>query len=579
MIASPSALDCSVSERQAFGPGYARPAHLESALQRYRDGILRLPPHPDWSGEFTQWTANPFGDRNWQFQHHSLRWVNPLRWAALEGDATARTEWVRVARSWFEANVPAEQAIGDFAWTDMADGNRAVQFVLGAPLIADEDRWFIDLLVAHREWLMDDSHIVGGNHGLHQNVGLLVVGAALRDVEAMEKARDRMLPSFEAAFDSQGCNEEGSSAYHQMNIRWWRQAWDRIVAEGLDVPPHVTERLDLACEVLAHLAQPNGELPQIGDSARTSLVKGLSESTDFVAYKGARGNKPSATSLVLSGGYAISRSGWGEARDAHRESHMVVRHGPFARAHGHYDSGSVNIFASGRRWLTDPGFHSYQTGDKIRRHLASRTAHNVPVLAGLQRDETQPFDLERANTTAEVDDFLLVDRGYIDAYIERRVTYLRGPDCWLVWDRGIAEEPVVLEQHWQTDVGVFARYRDHGFRLHDDASSLTMTWLGDNSRRVRHDAVDGNLKGWVGTRWKTLERGSHLTASTLGQRPQLIALIGAHSDLALGLIDSHLAQSGHLSISVARGTELWNVVLNGPAVNVDLKQQMDVSRR
>lgn len=568
-MTTPPALDYGVSERQAIGSTYARPAKLESLIERYRRGSLGLPPHPEWSGDFTDWSANPYNDRNWQFQHHTLRWINPLRWAALEGDIAAREEWARVARSWFEANVPAERAVGFFAWKDMADGNRAVQLSLGAPLIPNGAEWFVELLNAHRDWLIVDEHIAGGNHGLHQNIGLLVVGAVLRDGTATSKARDRMVESFEDAFNEEGYNEEGSTAYHQMNIRWWREGWKRVATEGLEVPPHVTARLDAACTILAQLAQPDGELPQIGDGRRARLLPRISEVTDYVESDSARGKHPGATALVVEGGYALSRSGWGDARPMSEESHTLVRHGRFNRGHGHFDSGSVHIYAAGRRWLTDPGFHSYQTGDATRRYLASRAAHNVPLLADLERDESQPFELISARTTDVADDFLLRDHGWGAAQLQRRVTYLRGPDCWIVWDRVRSERDVVLRQHWQTEVGVTARYRHHGFRLFAGDRSLSMTWLGGTSQLRRHDAVDGDLTGWVGTAWKTLEKATRITATAAGRTPQMATLIGAHSPATFGAIDSYIAGGNLLTATLVRGGSEWAVAIDDDSVKVN----------
>lgn len=562
-------LDLGVAGRQALGVSYARPEKLGAALERYWNGVLRLPPHRDWEGNFTDWAADPYTDRNWQFQHHTLRWINPLRWAAVEGDELARAEWVRVARSWFEHNVPPSSALGAFAWKDMADGNRAIQLSLGASLVPDGASWFVELLEAHRDWLMDDTNIVGGNHGLHQNSGLLVTGATLRDSEAMEKARSRMVAAFETAFDEEGCNDEGSTAYHQMNIRWWRDAWTRVAKESLAVPAHVTERLNAAYEVLAHLAQPDGGLPQIGDSARSKVAPGISAVTDYVVTGGEQGAHPGETTKILSGGYAISRSGWGENRPATKESHVVIRHGSFARAHGHRDSGSVHIYAAGRRWLVDPGFHSYQTRDATRTYLGSRAAHNVPVIAGIERNEDVPFELLQTTSTETADDFQLLDAGYSGISLARRVTYLRDPDCWIVWDRAQATQSVTLEQHWQTDVGLKARHRDNGFRLYDSSRHMTMTWLGSGARLRRQDAAEGDLTGWVGTRWKTLNEGSRLTASSTGDAPQLVTLIGAHSPTPLGLLDSYVMKRGHLTASLVRGGSWWVATIDGDSIRVE----------
>ena len=48
-------LDLGVAERQAFGGVFGRPRNGESMVARYRTGTLRLPPHKDWKGDFTDW--------------------------------------------------------------------------------------------------------------------------------------------------------------------------------------------------------------------------------------------------------------------------------------------------------------------------------------------------------------------------------------------------------------------------------------------------------------------------------------------------------------------------------------------
>lgn len=116
----------------------------------------------------------------------------------------------------------------------MADGNRAIQLCIGAPIVDPNEEWFTSLLEYHRDWLMDPKHIVGKNHGLHQHQGLLVLGAVLQDREALNTAVRRMEAQFETAFDYQGSNNEGSSAYHQMNMTWWGLAWKRVQLEGIE---------------------------------------------------------------------------------------------------------------------------------------------------------------------------------------------------------------------------------------------------------------------------------------------------------------------------------------------------------
>ena len=552
-------LDLDAAARQSFGASFDRPGALADALSDYWSGNLILPPHPVWDGDRLDWVADPFQDRNWQFQHHTLRWINPLRWTALDGDEAARREWLRVARSWFEANVPAESAASPFAWKDMADGNRGIQLALGAGLASSEDAWFVELLGAHRHWLMDEKHIVGKNHGLHQHAGLFVLGAVLRDKEAMATAMARMTAQFTTTFDDQGCNDEGSTAYHQLNLRWWSQAWRRVELEGYRPPGDVVQRLASAGVVLAHLAQPDGRLPQIGDSARGSVVAGLGSATDFVATHGARGTRPEATTLVLDGGYVLSRSGWGEQRPLTEESHMVLRHGHDVRAHSHHDLGSLHIYAAGRPWLVDSGFHSYQTGDPTRKHLHSRHAHNVALLPDRKYDLGSHVKLERAEVSDAVHDFVTIDPGYTGATLHRRVLYLVGPDCWIVWDTADGDTGPSLRQHWHVDTGLTARWHDRGFTMRDKGRSLSLSWLGASPKLQRHSAQESHLRGWIGTRWKTLAPGTLITAETHTPARGLALLIAPSTDQPLGIVESYVTTKGVLAVRLTRGERAWSV--------------------
>lgn len=564
----PPILNLNTADRQAFGPSYDRPADVHHLCELVRFGTLHLPPHPNWNGDILDWSSDPFGDRNWKFQHHTLRWLNPLRWAALDGDEQARQAWLRTARSWFEANVPAASSPSDFAWKDMADGNRAIQLSLGARLIGHENLgWYSELLSYHRDWLMDESHIVGKNHGLHQHAGLLVVSAVLCDEEGQATAHARMVEQFESTFDAQGGNDEGSAAYHQMNVRWWEQSWKRVELEGMTIPSTVRARQEAAGKVLAHLAQPDGSLPQIGDSARGKVTAGLSPQADYAATRGRQGTQPGATTMVLDRGYVLSRSGWGKTRPIVEESYLLLRHGADMRAHSHQDRGSVHIYAAGRPWLVDSGFHSYQTGDPTRDYLHSRQAHNLPSLLGVKHWDTAAVDLVRTTITDDVHDFEVVDRGYTSAEVRRRVTYLTGPDCWIVWDTTTADT-ATLAQRWHVDIGITCTRHDRGFELRDGNRSLNMTWLGATPRLQRHEAAEGDLQGWIGTRWKTLKPGTLITAEANGKRGRLVTLIAPSAPRELGVVRSYVTTTGVLDAVLMRGPRVWRVRIDGDTVNV-----------
>lgn len=565
---TPSELDLGVAERQAIGGSYTRPIDQERQLERINAGTIRIRPHGDWTGDYTAWSSDPFMDRNWQFQFHSLRWMTPLRWAALDGDVSSRAEWLRIARSWFEAHVPFRTGLAPFAWKDMTDGNRAIHLSLGAPLVGPDDDWYVDLLSYHRDWLMDPGHIKKKNHGLHQHAGLLVVGATLRDQHAMDTAVARMEAQFATTFDEQGCNDEGSVGYQQHNLKWWRTAWYRASLEGYQ-SNGVQRRLAEGAHALAHMTMPDGQIPQIGDSARGTVSRRLHAYTDFAASRGSEGDQPRGTALVLDGGYVLSRSGWGETRAPEQESHMVLRHGQDMRSHSHQDRGSLHIYAAGTRWLTDSGFYSYQPGDPIRRHLASRKAHNIALLPGLEHDSTALVELVASSITDDAHDFTVVDRGYTDAETTRRVVYLPGADCWIVIDSATSALESPLTQLWHVEPGVESRFRDRGFQLRHGQAKLNMTWLGQAPRLRRHIAADGDMRGWVGTKWKTLTPGELLVATaSASTASRLVTLISPNTPQALGVVESLVQRNGTVSATLVRAGRSWRIVVGAAGVSV-----------
>lgn len=559
-------LDLGVSERQAFGAVYRKPAKHDVLTGLVKKGTLRLPPHPNWTGDVTDWQADPYKDRNWQFQHHTLRWLNPVRWSALEGDEGAAELWRNVAKSWGKTNVPAKKAVGLFAWKDMADGNRAIQLSLGAPLIRPQDTWYIPLVRYHVDWLLDEKNIVKKNHALHQHLGLVVASAVLRDRSALNVAYDRLAKQFKSTFDTQGANDEGAVGYHEMNLKWWAQAWSRIEAEGLKIPDFAVARLEAGRTALAHMVLPNGTLPQIGDTNRLPVSKGLGSHVDFVATQGEEGEAPEGTAVAYDRGYIVSRSGWGTTRPLADESHMLVRFGHDVLSHSHQDRGSVHLYTRGRSWLTDSGFYSYQTGDLTRTHFLLRDAHNIAQLPDLAHTVRAEVSLERFTATEDVHDAVLHDHGYQDVELRRRTLFLPGPECWIVWDE--VSTPMQIQQRWLADIGVNVRRHDRGFELRSGDQTVSMVWLGAVPVFSRHPAKEGDLHGWIATKWKTVEPGTLITAKSPKNRQRSIVLIAPSTPQEFAVVRSYVTINGLLTAVLMRGTRVWDLKVDGDAVTI-----------
>lgn len=537
-----TSLDTEAACRQAkLGRDYARTAQTSTRLKELNQGIVNLPPHPTWEGDYTNWVADPFEDRNWRFQFHTLRWINPYLWDALAGSEESKQEWKRIVRSWGEHNTPPSQAEDDYAWMDMTDGNRAIQTSIGAPLMNESDEWYLDLLVEHRNWLLDDANIVEGNHGLHQNLGLFVVAVVLSDKTGIRKSIQRLADQILEAFDDKGLNDEGSVGYHQMNLIWWQQAERRLNLEGYSFPEEAASRLKRAGHTLGVLLLPDGTMPQIGDGNRGHGRRKLHPLVDQV-IRGKVHQTTRPTFHHYYNGFTVFRSGWGKTRPLKDESHTIVRHGHDLLRHSHNDRGSVHIYTAGRRWITDGGFHSYQQNDPDRIYTKSRLAHSLVDLPNQNHDISGNVAVPLIERRQQLHSVETLDQNFEAATWMRRVVFLPKQEIWVIWDRVKSSIEDEVRQQWLIDIDIEVNQLQKNHLVLDDANNrLHMQWFGD---QPSVDIAAGNpysssRRGLIGLRWKAMKPTSSIHATFHGKHVESIVVISKLGEpgLTFELID------------------------------------------
>lgn len=540
--ASIEGLNIDAAHRQAtLGKGYARSLQTPKHLKELQDSTVTLPPHRSWQGDYTNWAADPFKDRNWRFQFHTLRWINPYLWDALDGNAESQSEWKSIVRSWADANTPPHVAPDEYAWKDMTDGNRAIQLSIGASLIDHTDNWYLDLLVEHRNWLFDDHNIVEGNHGLHQNLGLFVVSVVLNDTAGVQRSIGRLGDQVLEAFDEKGLNDEGSVGYHHMNLLWWHQAEERLKLEGHELPTLASQRLENAGRTMGYLLLPDGTMPQIGDGGRGKARRGLHPFLDQV-NSGKIRDQDAPIMQHYTNGFTVFRSGWGETRPPKHESHTIVRHGRNLLRHSHNDRGSVHIYTAGRRWITDGGFHSYQQNDPARIYTKSRLAHNLVDIPNQSYEDTGNVPALFTEQTDQLHSIEILDENFESASWRRRVVYLPQMNMWVIWDRVNSEEPEVLQQQWLFDLGLKVAVKENDtVELSDETNNLHMQWLGD---QPRFDIAVGDVKsdsqrGLIGIRWKNMKSTNSLHAMFESRNMESIVVISDPAHQSRAELTSH----------------------------------------
>lgn len=523
-----SSLNIQAAKRQAtLGAGYAREPKTKARLADLRQGTVTLPPHAPWNGDYTDWVADPFDDLNWRFQFQTLRWINPYLWDALDGNKESKAEWKRIVRSWAEHNTPPERAEDKYAWMDMTDGNRAIQTSIGAPLIDTTEQWYVDLLVEHRDWLLNDSHIVKGNHGLHQNIGLFVVSSVLNDEIGITRSIERLGDQILTVFDEEGLNLEGSVAYHEMNLNWWLQAKQRLDLEGYAFPLEAAKRLDKAGHIMGTLLLPDGTKPQIGDGGRARGRKGLHPFIDQVLQGKVQETNP-PTFHHYKNGFTVFRSGWGEQRDIKNESHTVIRHGRELARHSHYDRGSIHLYNAGQRWISDGGFHSYQAKSPDRQYTLSRLAHSLVDLPNQKHNRARAVPVELIEQDPMVHSVELLDKNFESATWKRRVIYLPTINVWVIWDRIASEVEDDIRQQWLMDVDVDVnRDRAELIELTANEKKLHMQWLGDQPELdiMVGDPSADTKRGLIGVGWKKMRPATSVHANFLAKEVDSLVVI------------------------------------------------------
>lgn len=216
---------------------------------------------------------------------------------------------------------------------------------------------------------------------------------------------------------------------------------------GIAVPAEFDEYLRIAAIYDLMMFGPNRELLGYGDGSLTADASSPNytylcdllgdEELRFLNSKGRQGTEPEWTSLVLPvSTYSFLQDSW--KTDATKALFNVRRGG----MHGNRDDNHLNLFAFGKRLLTDAGKVTYTMGDTYDR-VDSTIMHNTVEVDGTNQDKQDPFSAARVGqgsveASALNDNFDLVSLRslayeHIGNYHTRSLTFVK-PDFFIVSD-------------------------------------------------------------------------------------------------------------------------------------------------
>jgi len=339
---------------------------LEAEGWRARHDTPRVP----LPRSLTDWHADPLHDRNWTYQLHAWRPIDPFIVAHHRlGDASLLHRAADLMLSWREAEAAADEP-GLF-WNDMGSGLRAAKLgylLFHAPsanLPAATYATLVEMSRQHKSMLMEPSFLGASNHAFFQIHGLMALAKALPDETdggvAFAYAHASLKTLLDQQFGSEGMHLEHSPGYHLFATRTLR----RLLASGwYDAQLDTKALLKKADSAFRWLVFPDGHLPAVGDTQRGGARR--------YAYKPVP-EEPAR--LFREAGYAVVRSELGSASG---EAMLFVSASHHSSVHKHGDDLSFELYDRDRYWIVDTGKYSYSRLD-WRTYTDSARAHNTLV--------------------------------------------------------------------------------------------------------------------------------------------------------------------------------------------------------
>lgn len=324
------------------------------------------------------WLADPFKDRNWMYQLHAWRMLEPY---FNRGNIEDLNYISKIINDWlnFEKSNSSK-----WLWYDMSTGLRALKISLYLKMCYEKetDHQISDLdylLHEHLRHLSNSKELNFGNHGLFQLHGLKSLAYILdsnlkkaydiKDIKTY--ANKQMAKLITSQLGQYGVHTENSPDYHffthkriikMINSPWWT-----------DLDETILNLLKLGEQAKPWLVFPNNKCVPIGDSHTGSPINKLTElevwpHIKIDNYIGARVD-----------GYAIVRSC--KSVPVEKSSFLFFQGSFNSHYHKHSDDLSFILQEKGVDILIDSGKYGYQI-DKYRKYFLSTRAHNTIEVDG-----------------------------------------------------------------------------------------------------------------------------------------------------------------------------------------------------
>ena len=352
-----------------------------------------------------------------------------------------------MVRSWAAANCSATFP-SSLSWNDHATAFRVRTLLCLFEYIRTEEppsetdlQFLLALIGSHCRVLADPAFFSRHtNHGFDQ--GIILYWAASAFPELVESttwlslAQKRVDEEIAFMFTSEGIHVENSPSYHVWMLMGLEEY---LLLSQENASPELRSLINNGWRYAAHVLQPNGRLPLVGDTeakdfagSRSTFALPAIQDFFYSGSRGVKGLRPTSVDAVFpASGYAIFRDQWHGPDRFPDTVYLFFKCAHFSDYHRHDDDLQLILLAFGEEWLIDSGLFGYEEAHPIRRYMRSAAAHNsvippgVEAIRRLSKQHSPGSGILNHELTPSRSSVTAVSRMYPGFQIERQLEYHR----------------------------------------------------------------------------------------------------------------------------------------------------------
>ncbi len=353
--------------------------------------------------------------------------------------------------------------------------------------------------------LADAAHYTfGTNHGTMQNLGLLHLRLTFPELPGMLQFADlaisRQTEQLAYMFGPEGAWRENSAGYHRLGLEITSIFLRYMTLAGVEIPPDMRSIYKAAYEYYATVRSPDGSLPAIGDTSKSTVhEEPLTTSLDAAGHALPLRRVPPEPTLKPQQLFAELRQLLWSSGDARQEQLVLTWSNSRRFGHKHADELSLNLRNRDGRWWTSVGY--WPLTDALRSEAQSWAGSNAPHLSGesglsSRHSALQAYSWSERLAAAEL------RREGPDGFGVRRLVVFVEPSLWLVVDafEDRLERSARIVWGSDHDVGIHEGSTKRSYRLTRAGSASFMSVSVLTPKEHSPQLLNGSVKpfaGWV----------------------------------------------------------------------------------